>query len=136
MEDKNIQGYLKKLAEELNGNYTEFSDDTVIVTVPVDEGRYQSVRGMLQKKQSGDMLMLTSTICRLHEYPDVNFRKMLELNFNLGYSKITITDEDYLELAAAIKYELCTPEEVRFMLEEVAQTADRLELEITGKDVH
>jgi hypothetical protein len=136
MEDKNVKGYLSKLAEELNGNYTEYSDDTVIVTLPLEEGRFQSIRGLITQKDSGLMLVLTSTICRLHEYPDVDFRRMLEFNYDLGYSKITITDEDYLELMTSIKYDLATPDELRYMLNEVAVTADKLEFEITGKDVH
>lgn len=136
MEDKNIKGYLEKLAQELNGNFTEYSDDTVIVTLPLDEGRFQSVRGLISERESGLMLVFTSTICRLHEYPDVDFRKMLEMNYELGYSKITITDEDYLELMTAIKYELATPAEVKYMILEIAGTADKLEFEITGKDVH
>lgn len=136
MQDKNVRGYLEQLAQEMNGNFTEYSDDTVIVTLPLEEGRFQSVRGLINERESGLMLIFTSTICRLHEYPDVDFRKMLEMNYDLGYSKITITDEDYLELMAAIKYELCSPEELRYMITEVVQTADRLELEITGKDVH
>lgn len=136
MQEKNVKGYLENLAHEMNGNYTEYSDDTIIITLPLDEGRFQSVRGLIIEKESGLMLIFTSTICRLHEYPDVDFRKMLEMNFELGYSKITITDEDYLELMTAIKYDLVTPEELRYMISEVIQTADKLELEITGKDVH
>lgn len=136
MQDKNVKGYLEKLAQELDGNYTEYSDDTVIVTLPLEEGRFQSVRGLITEKDSGLMLILTSTICRLHEFPDVNFRKMLEVNYDLGYSKITITDEDYLELMASIKYDLCSPEELSYMIKEIASTADRLELEITGVDRH
>jgi|GEM_PF-1791664 len=136
MEGKNVQGYLKQLAEEMNGNYTEYSDDTVILTVPLEDSRFQSVRGLIQEKDSGVFLILSSTICRLHEYPDVDFRKMLEYNFDLGYSKITITDEDYLELAVYMKYDLVTADELRYMLREIATTADKLELEITGKDHH
>ncbi len=136
MQDKNVKGYLQKMAEEMDGNYTEYSDDTIIVTLPLEEGRFQSIRGLITEKSSGLMLILTSTICRLHEYPDVDFRKMLEMNYDLGYSKITITDEDYLELMTSIKYDLATADEIRYMMTEVAQTADRLEFEITGKDVH
>ncbi|GAB4401110.1 MAG: hypothetical protein OHK0053_23410 [Microscillaceae bacterium] len=137
MEDKNVKGYLETLAQEMNGNYTEYSDDTVILTVPLEEGRFQSIRGIITEKDSGLMLILTSTICRLHEYPNVvDFRRMLEMNYELGYAKITITDEDYLELMAAIKYELATPDEIRYMINEVATTADRLEFEITGDDQH
>ncbi len=137
MEGKNVHGYLKQLAEEMNGNYTEYSDDTIILTIPLEDGRFQSVRGLIQEKQEAGMfLILSSTICRLHEYPDVDFRKMLEHNYDLGYSKITITDEDYLELAVYMKYDLVTAEELRYMVREIAVTADKLELEITGKDHH
>ena len=136
MKDNNVKGYLQQLAEEMDGNYTEYSDDTIIVTLPLEEGRFQSVRGLITERDSGLMLILTSTICRLHEYPDVDYRKMLEMNYELGYSKITITDEDYLELMTSIKYDLATPEEIKYMITEVALTADKLEFEITGKDVH
>ena len=136
MKDNNVKGYLQQLAEEMDGNYTEYSDDTIIVTLPLEEGRFQSVRGLITERDSGLMLILTSTICRLHEYPDVDYRKMLEMNYELGYSKITITDEDYLELMTSIKYDLANPEEIKYMITEVAMTADKLEFEITGKDVH
>jgi hypothetical protein len=136
MEGKNVQGYLKKLAEEMNGNYTEYSDDTVIITLALEDSRFQSVRGVIQEKGNALFLILSSTICRLHEYPDVDFRKMLERNYDLGYSKITITDEDYLELAVYTKYDLVNPEELRYMLNEIAVTADKLEHEITGQDHH
>lgn len=136
MKDNNVKGYLQQLAEEMDGNYTEYSDDTIIVTLPLEEGRFQSVRGLITERASGLMLILTSTICRLHEYPDVDYRKMLEMNYELGYSKITITDEDYLELMTSIKFDLATPDEIKYMITEVALTADKLEFEITGKDVH
>lgn len=136
MEEKNVKGYLENLAHELNGNYTEYSDDTVILTLPLDEGRFQSIRGILTEREAGLMLIFTSTICRLHEFPDVNFRRMLEMNYELGYSKITITDEDYLELMTSIKYDLATEEEIKYMIHEIAETADKLEYEITGEDVH
>ncbi len=136
MEEKNVKSYLEALAEELNGNFTEYSDDTVILTVPLEDGRFQSIRGLIAEREAGLMLIFTSTICRLHEFPNVDFKRMLELNYELGYSKITITDEDYLELMTSIKYKLANAEEIRYMITEIAQTADKLELEITGEDIH
>lgn len=136
MEGKNVQGYLKQLAEEMNANYTEYSDDTVIITFALEDTRFQSVRGVIKEKGSGLFLVLSSVICRLHEHPDVNFRKMLERNDDLEYSKITITDEDYLELSAHVKYDLVNPAELRYVLNEVALQADKLENEITGQDHH
>lgn len=138
VEDKNIKGQLEKLAQELNGNYTEYSDDTVILTVPIGDSRYQSVKGFIREKeaQKGWLLTFTSTICRLTEHPEVNLKKMLEMNYSLGYAKIAITDEEYLEVVTSMNYELCTEDELRFMIDEAAHTADRLELEITGKDIH
>ncbi len=136
MEDKNIKGALETISKELGGSYTEYSDDTIIVTLPLSEGRFQSVKGLITEKENGHMLFFTSTVCRLHEHQQVNFREMLEYNFKLDYARITITDEDYLEVMAGIKYELCTPAEVKQLVLEVARSADKLEYQITGTDVH
>jgi hypothetical protein len=80
------------------------------------------------------MIVFTASVCRLHEYPNIDYRKLLEHNYDYGYAKITITDEDFLEVMAAIKYDLCTPDEVKYMVDEISHVADMLEKEITGTD--
>lgn len=131
--DKDIQSYLKKMAAEIDASYIEYSDNTVILTLPITQGRFQSVKGFIIHKNDHVFLTFTSTICRLAEFPEIDFRKMLELNFDLCFSKITLED-NLLEVAASTMYDICTPEQVRSMLVEVANTADQLEMELTGAD--
>ncbi len=133
--DKDIQSYLKKMAAEMDASYIEYSDDTVILTLPITQGRFQSVKGFIIHKNDHIFLTFTSTICRLNEFPNVDYKKMLELNFDLCFSKITLED-NLLEVAASTIYEICTPEQVKAMLTEVAHTADSLEMELTGADSH
>ncbi|TAE68972.1 MAG: hypothetical protein EAZ85_13670 [Bacteroidetes bacterium] len=134
MEVKNLKSYFETVAKELDGNYTDFSDDTVIITLPVGDGRFHSVKGIIDEKKHGHMVVFTASVCRLHEHPTIDYKKMLEHNYDYGYAKITITDEDFLEVMAAIKYDLCSAEEMKFMIEEISHVADMLEKEITGLD--
>lgn len=140
---KNIEQLLESSSIELHGQYTEYSEDTVIITVPVnkDESRFQSVKGYVadRKTAEGDtaqMVMLSCTICTLHDHPELDFKELLKKNYQLIYSKITITDEDYLEVEAATRYEYATAQEVEAMIEEVAIKADELKKELLGENAN
>jgi hypothetical protein len=135
MVNKHVQNYLKGLAEEINGKYTEYSGDIVIVTLPLADGRYQNVKGYITPRGDGIMLEFRSKVCNLSEVPDVNPLEFLEMNREFCYAKI-MCEDGYLEVAASTKYELCTYDQVRYMIFEVAQTADNLEKKLTGVDVY
>ncbi|MCS6821514.1 MAG: hypothetical protein NZ551_06565 [Microscillaceae bacterium] len=139
MQDRNVKGYLKQIAEKLNGNYTEYTEDLVIITIPLEgkPDRFQSVKALITEKEGQLRLIFTSTVCRIHEYPNIDFRHLLEENYDLIYAKICITDEDYLEVMSSINYDLCTLDELYYMILETVKKADALEAEVTeGKDVH
>lgn len=139
---KNIEQLLESSSITLHGQYTEYSDDTVIITVPVnkDENRFQSVKGYVADRQTTQgettqMVMLSCTVCTLHDHPELDFKELLKKNYQMIYSKLTITDEDYLEVEAATRYEYATAQEVEAMIEEVAMRADQLKKEILGESV-
>ncbi len=133
--DKHVQNYLRGLAEEVNGKYTDYSDDTVIVTIPLSDGRYQNVKGYIIPRGDGVMLEFMSKVCKLEDYPDISLTELLELNHGLCYSKILLKD-GYVEVGSSTKYELCTYDQVRYMIFEVARVADELENRFTGEDVY
>ncbi len=133
--DKHVQNYLRGLAEEVNGKYTDYSDDTVIVTIPLSDGRYQNVTGHITPRGDGIMLEFMSKVCKLEDYPDISLVELLELNSGLCYSKILLRDE-FIEVGSSTKYELCTYDQVRYMIFEVARVADELEHRFTGEDVY
>lgn len=135
---ENIERLLKGLSLELHGQYTEYSDDTVILTVPVnkDESEFQSVKGYVVEREEGtQMIILTGTICTLHDHPNLDYKELLKKNYQMVYCKITITDEDYLEVEAATKYNYATAEEVEEMIKEVAIRTRKLKKELLGANV-
>ncbi|EAY24256.1 hypothetical protein [Microscilla marina] len=136
---KNIEQLLESLSIELHGQYTEYSEDMVIITVPVndDESKFQSVKGYVadrktSQNETAQMVMLSSTVCTLHDHPELDFKELLKKNYYMIYSKLTITDEDYLEVEAATRYEYATAQEVEAMIEEVARKTEELKQELLG----
>ncbi|MGB0523792.1 MAG: hypothetical protein ACPGJS_12570 [Flammeovirgaceae bacterium] len=135
MKEENIHNYFTELAEELNGIYLDYTGDSGAMNLKLDNGRNQSVKSFIKNKGDGDMIIFMSKICNLDEYPNVDFKKMLELNHNLVYSKIVI-DDCYMEVESDAKLELSSRAEIKYIVKEVAMVADDLEMEITGKDVY
>jgi len=135
MKEENIHNYFTELAEELNGIYLDYTGDSGAMNLKLDNGRNQSVKSFIKNKGDGDMIIFMSKVCHLDDYPNVDFKKMLELNHTLIYSKIVI-DDGYLEVESDAKLELSSKAEICFIVKEVAKVADDLEMEITGKDVY
>lgn len=135
MKEENIHNYFTELAEELNGIYLDYTGDSGAMNLKLDNGRNQSVKSFIKNKGDGDMIIFMSKVCHLDEYPKVDFRRMLEMNHRLVYSKIVI-DDGYLEVESDVKLELSSKEEIKFIVKEVAKAADDLEMEITGKDIY
>ncbi len=93
------------------------------------------MKGYIIPRGDGVMLEFMSKICKLEDYKDISLTELLELNNGLCYSKILLKD-GYVEVGASTKYELCTYDQVRYMIFEVARVADELENRFTGKDVY
>lgn len=128
-----IERFLEELSVDLHGQLSEYSEDTVIITVPIneDETEFQGIKGTITERTEGvHMVILTGTICTLHDHTELDFKELLKKNFQLLYSKITITDEDYLEVEAATRYDYATAEEVEEMIKEVAVKAHDLKEEL------
>jgi hypothetical protein len=133
--DANIHDYLSDLAEELNGLYMEYTNDSGAMNLKVANGRNQSVKSFSKSHPTGDTIVFMSKVCYLEEYPEVDFQQMLEKNHELLFTKLVI-DRGYLETQAAIRLASSSKEEMLFVINEVARVADDLENEITGLDVY
>ncbi len=130
----NTHEFFTTLASQSNGNYIEYSHDCGIMQLQMGNGRFQYVKGYFQNTDQGTVKFM-SKICDLAEYPDVDLKKLLSINHNLNYSKVVI-DQEFLEVEATARYDLSTTEEISFIVQEVAEAADNLEFEITGKDIY
>ncbi|GAB4193999.1 MAG: hypothetical protein OHK0057_13480 [Thermoflexibacter sp.] len=127
--------YFVKLAERLDGTYIEYTDEICIISLRLPDGRSQSVRGFFKQRGQDLMLMLMSKVCFLDEYPNVDFRALIEENNHLHFSKFVI-HHDYLEVLADVHFSDVTIEFLEHVALEVAQTADDWEYKITGQDIH
>lgn len=125
---------LEKIADELGGSFTEYSDNNLIVTVPTSDGRFQGITTYILEHEGKKVLEIASRVCDA-DMPGVDYRKLLVMNQELTYSKIVIFD-DYIQLAAEVLIDHINEVILKDIVEEVGHTADKIEFELTGKDVH
>jgi hypothetical protein len=124
---------IESIADAMGGSFTEYSTENLIITVPVKGDRFQAVTTYQLVHDGKKVLELASRVCDADQ-PDVNYRHLLELNQELTYSKIVIFD-GFIQLAAEVVVEHITEDILKDIIAELATTADRIENEITGKDV-
>lgn len=131
----NIMNYVRQYAEQIGGDFTDYDHTKSVVVVPIGGSRYQTVLAVTQKSPvSGrDQALFASKVC---EYSlDLDLKVLLEKNANFDYSKFVLED-GYLKVEASCLASTATEDQVREMIQEVAQLADHYELRLTGQDVH
>ena len=131
----NLFGAIKQYAEQIGGTFTDYDHTKAIVVVPLNNGRFQTVLATIEtSKTSGKQrAVFTSKVGDLN--PDVDAKDLLLQHSNFDYSKF-ILEDGRLKVVASCLAESTTEEEVKFMVQEVAQLADHYELKLTGKDIH
>lgn len=125
---------LQKIAEELGGSFTEYSENNLIITLPTSEGRFQGITTYILEHDSKKVLEIASRVCDENQ-EGIDYKKLLKMNQDLTYSKIVIFD-GYIQLAAEVLLEHVNEVILKDIVEEIGYTADKIELEVTGKDVH
>ncbi|MCU0438851.1 MAG: hypothetical protein MUC49_13205 [Raineya sp.] len=125
---------LQKIADELGGSFTEYSNNNLIVTVPTSDGRFQGITTYILEHEGKKVLEIASRVCDA-DLPGVNFRSLLEMNQDLTYSKIVIFD-GYIQLASEVIVDHINDVILKDIVEEIGHTADTIEFKLTGKDVH
>lgn len=127
-----ISTVLQKITDDMGGSFTEYSENNLILTIPTENGRFQGITTYVLEKNGKKVLEIASKVCEAST-PNIDYRKLLEMNQELTYSKIVIFDE-YIQLAAELIAEHCNEEILRDIVDEVGHTADKIELQLTGKD--
>ncbi len=59
----------------------------------------------------------------------------MEQNARFDYSKFII-DGGHLKIEASVSTENASEDEIKFMIQEVANLADEYEMKLTGRDIH
>lgn len=124
---------VKEYAEHIGGQFTDYDTTRSVVVVPL-QNRFQTVLAMTQKSPvSGkEQALLSSKVCEFTQ--TIDLKVLLEQNGHFDYSKFVLED-GFLKVEASCLAATATKEQIREMIQEVAQLADHYELKLTGKDV-
>jgi hypothetical protein len=122
-------------AEQIGGQFTDYDHTKSVVVVPLDKSRFQTVLSSIQKSAvSGrDQAVFSSKVCEMNGNMDL--KNLLERNSHFDYSRFVIQD-GYLKVEASCLADTVNDEQIKEMIQEVAQLADHYELKFTGKDIH
>ena len=127
--------FIQDYADQVGGQYTSYDAIKSVLVIPVSNSRFQTVLLSLDKsKASGKELgIISSKVC---EYAtSMDLKNLLEQNAKFDYSKFII-DNNNIKVEVTFPTEGTSHEEVKHMIQEVANLADMFELKLTGKDIH
>jgi len=123
---KEAEQMLIQLISKHFGTYEQLFDHTLIVSVTVDQHQldYKGVKINVvphPQKSNAISLLIGTSVCTLHDHPEVDFMEMLQRNHDSLYAKVVVIDEEYLEVEALADYAHVIPEEITAIIREVAQ---------------
>jgi len=131
----NVINTVKKYADQIGGQYTDYDHTKSVIVVPLDRSRFQTVLALTQKSPvSGrDQAIFTSKVCEFNTAIDL--KALMEQNANFDYSKFVLED-GFIKVEASCLAASTSEDQVREMIQEVAQLADHYEYKLTGQDIH
>lgn len=130
-----LTSFLKKYADQIGGQYTDYNAEQSIIIVPVSGSRYQTVIGTIKKNvlYNRSLLTISSKVCELN--PGIDFKMLLEQTAYFNYCRFAINDT-HVVIEAVATVDGIDEETVKEMIQEVANLADQYELKLTGSDKH
>jgi hypothetical protein len=130
-----IMNYVQQYAEQIGGQFTDYDHSKSVVVIPINGSRFQTVLAITQVSAvSGrDQALFTSKVCEYNNGLDLKL--LMEQNGRFDYSKFVV-DEGFLKIEASCLASSVSKDQIREMIQEVAQLADHYELKLTGKDIH
>lgn len=130
----NIQEFLRQYTESIGGQFTDYDHITSVIVVPMNDGRYQTVVATTHKSPvSGrEQVLFSSKVCPFDQSLDL--KMLLEHHGKFDYSKFLLED-DFLKVEASGLTSSINENQLKEMIQEVAQLADHFEFKFTGADV-
>jgi len=130
-----LTAFMKKYADQIGGQFTEYDSDHSIIIVPVSGNRFQTVIGTIKKNElyNRSLVTLNSKVCAVNSRLD--FKMLLEQSAFFNYCRFVIS-ENYLQVEAVTALETISEGTITEMLQEVANLADQYELKLTDSDIH
>ena len=130
-----LTAFMKRYADEIRGQYIEYTQTLSVIVVPVSGNRYQSVMGTIKQSSlyNRKVIIFTSKVCPMNG--SIDFKMLLEQTAFFNYCRFMIS-ENYLQVEAVSSLTGVTDDDIKEMLQEVANIADQYEMKISGTDVH
>jgi len=130
-----LTAFLKKYADQVSGQYTEYDNQHSIIIVPVSGGRFQTVMGNIKQNALYNRRLITfiSKVCMVK--PGIDFQLLLEQTAFFNYCRFTLA-EGYIQVEAVAAWDNISEETIKEMIQEVANLADQYEMRLTGADIH
>ena len=130
-----LTAFMKRYADQISGQYIEYNQTLSVIIIPVSGGRFQTVMGNIKQSSlyNRKVITFTSKVCPINN--SIDFRMLLEQTAFFNYCRFMIA-ENYLQVEAVSSLEGTSEEDIKEMLQEVANLADQYEMKLTGADVH
>jgi hypothetical protein len=126
---------MKKYADQIGGQFTQYDSVQSIIIMPVSGGRFQTVIGTVKKNDlyNRQLVTLNSKVSAIPA--SIDYKMLLEQTAFFNYCRFVI-NQNYLQIEAVSALDSLTEDTVKEMLQEVANLADQYEMKLTGSDVH
>ena len=130
-----LTAFMKRYADEIRGQYIEYTQTLSVIIVPVAGNRFQTVMGTIKQSSlyNRKVIIFTSKVCPMNE--NIDFKMLLEQTAFFNYCRFMIS-ENYLQVEAVSSLSGVNEEDIKEMLQEVANLADQYEMKISGTDIH
>lgn len=125
-----LNNFMKSYAEEIKGNFSEYDDQRSVIVVPLDMDRQQAVVGEIDLENN--LISISSKVCVAED--GIRFKDLLEENHRSTFGKFTIVN-DFLKVESRSPADIVSDEILKRAIQEVAQLADKWEMNITGRDI-
>jgi hypothetical protein len=130
-----LTAFMKKYADQINGQYIEYNKTLSVIIVPVAGNRYQTVMGNVKHSSlyNRKVITFTSKVCPVAQ--GIDYKMLLEQTAFFNYSRFVI-NENYVQVEAVSSLDGAAEDDIKEMLQEVANIADQYEMKLTGADIH
>ncbi len=131
----NFKNFIQRYAEEIGGEFNDYDDAQSIIVIPLPDERFQAVQGRVfaHPQYQKEVVQIKSKVCPGDE--DMNLHAVLEASAGFVHAKFVIED-GFLKVEAASFLDSVTEDQVKEMIQEVGNLADRWEMKITGRDIY
>ena len=106
-----------------------------VIIIPVAGNRFQTVMGNIKQSSlyNRKVITFTSKVCPMND--SIDFKMLLEQTAFFNYCRFMIS-ENYLQVEAVSSMDGVSEDDIKEMLQEVANLADQYEMKLTGADIH